>query len=756
MPEPGEKETQEEFISRCIPIVLDDGTASDEKQAAAICYSIWRDAKEKPSEKAAIKAVGDWELDVLGNPYGSPAEKDSDGEYFSAQTKTHSERYPNPLVHYYHGYDPDGRPDGNPEIIGEVKSIEKRGDGIWYRVLLDKASEYAQRVWEAAKNGLARASSGSISHLTRTADDGEILNWPVVELSLLDAIGSRQPANKYAVAMPIAQKSYKAAGRDLPDLPEAQEAQETEPEARTGGDVARKSVPATNLETRKTGTEETPMTDELKDQVKAEVAAALKAEKEAREAAEAEERERQEAVEAAVKAEREKWEAEAAKANRLPSDKGVNVRQHPEIDKYDNLDIGEHAFMLQVQSALYRHKGGEDVSDASVKALAMKAEAEAEKNAHAATGMKALRQKVGDALKAYEINYSTYSSYGDQWVGVMYHSDLWEKIRGGTWVLQELESKGDVRQIPDGFESDIVPLESSDPTWYNVAQATAHDATSGRPVATVTSSNIGTSQKQVTLAKVGCRVMFTGELVEDSLIRWVPNAYRQIQVSGQERMEHLLIDGDTETGATTNVNDIGGTPTAGDLFLAIDGFRKLCLVTNTANSRSGGTLDTSDFLETLKLMGNAGVGGADPTKVTFIVDPWVYWKSLELDEVKTRDVFSAATIENGQLTGIWGYPLKRSYFMHYAGIALGSVTTAAYMNKANTSGKVDQTTEANNTTGSLLAVRWDQWALRWKRRMTLEVDRWAEADTNQIVALLRFGLGYRDTDASAITYNITV
>jgi len=94
--------------------------------------------------------------------------------------------------------------------------------------------------------------------------------------------------------------------------------------------------------------------------------------------------------------------------------------------------------------------------------------------------------------------------------------------------------------------------------------------------------------------------------------------------------------------------------------------------------------------------------------------------------------------------------------MHYAGVVAATVTTAAYMNKANSAGKVDQTTEANNTKGAILAVRWDQWALRWKRRMTLEVDRWPEADANQIVAMLRWGLAYRDNEASAITYNVTV
>ena len=187
-----------------------------------------------------------------------------------------------------------------------------------------------------------------------------------------------------------------------------------------------------------------------------------------------------------------------------------------------------------------------------------------------------------------------------------------------------------------------------------------------------------------------------------------------------------------------------------------NGFRKLALVTNTANSRDGGALDDEDFLETVKLMGTAGLDGADPNKVTFLVDAPTYWKALTLATVKTRDVNAQMTLESGQLTRVWGYPLRRSFFAQYAGVLLGTVTTAAYQLKSNSAGKVDQDTEANNTKGSILAVRWDKWAFRWKRRITIEVDRWPESDTNQIVAMTRWGLAARDNEASAITYNLTV
>jgi len=90
-------------------------------------------------------------------------------------------------------------------------------DGVWYRVVLDKAQKLAERVWEAAQKGMAAASSGTIEHLSRIAKDGEILEWPMGELSLFETDTGKQPSNTYAVALPAMKAVYAAAGISLPD-----------------------------------------------------------------------------------------------------------------------------------------------------------------------------------------------------------------------------------------------------------------------------------------------------------------------------------------------------------------------------------------------------------------------------------------------------------------------------------------------------------------------------------------------------------
>ena len=50
IPTPNKGESQKDFISRCIPYVIREGTTDDQKQATAICYSIWRKAKGVKNE----------------------------------------------------------------------------------------------------------------------------------------------------------------------------------------------------------------------------------------------------------------------------------------------------------------------------------------------------------------------------------------------------------------------------------------------------------------------------------------------------------------------------------------------------------------------------------------------------------------------------------------------------------------------------------------------------------------------------------
>ncbi len=225
--------------------------------------------------RAAGETGGGWVLDVLGVPYGGPyAGRDAQGEFFTPESDLWLERFPARPVVYYHGLDDEHGP---PQIIGQELGWERRADGVWFRVALDRASALARRVWEAAAEGMARASSGAIGHLVRVARDGRILVWPVGELSLLDG-RVHQPANPYAVAVPYrveaarAKAAFEAAGLHVAWPGAAQPSPDHPPEP----DGAAAAVPVPNTDNDR---ETQPLMDEqtIRSVIRQELDAALDA-----------------------------------------------------------------------------------------------------------------------------------------------------------------------------------------------------------------------------------------------------------------------------------------------------------------------------------------------------------------------------------------------------------------------------------------------------------------------------------------------
>ena len=696
-----------------------------------------------------VKAAGEWELDILANPYGGPENgKDKHGEYFSAKTKFHEERLPHPPIVHYHGYGDDKKPEGLPVFLGIPTKRWTDALGVWYRATLDQTVARSKDMMAAAQKGTLRASTGVVlaTHRINKAT-GEILSWMNGEISLFDTATGKQPANSYAVALPAMKALYEQAGITLPDFTDPDATPQTDTQGATSPVAV---APRPNPEKAATGV--TDMDEkEVQALIDARVAAQFRAEKDAAAVEAARAEKENERVDNAVKAAVEKMKGEYVKAGRLPmGEPAPHQTAFADTSKYDGLSVADQAFVVSVLgSAKASNTSKRGVSGAAMKSLAIKiAEDKGELGNEARHDLKAVGidpLDVLNAAKANEVNYSTQAGFGDEWAGIEYSRRLWPSVRAMTFVLQKLPEI----VVPQGVESILIPLEGADPTFYKVAQTTDENATTLTPNATVPSSKMATDKRSLTVVKGGARTSFTGEMEEDSLIPWAAQLRAQLEKATAEQLEHAIIDGDTATGATANINTIGGTPGGTEFYLLLDGFRKSPLVTTTANSRSAsGTFVDTDFLDTLFLMGNAGVVGYDPTKVDFIIDANVNKKVLQLSSVKTRDVFGSATLEAGRLTQIWNYPVNMSFFMHFL--------SSTNPRKANTAGKVDLTNQANNTTGALLAVRWDQWLFGRKRNITIETVRIPRADITEITALMRVGLAQRDTEGAAITYNVGV
>lgn len=393
-----------------------------------------------------------------------------------------------------------------------------------------------------------------------------------------------------------------------------------------------------------------------------------------------------------------------------------------------------HRDMMFVQMALVGNK--QQVSPEFRRAMAFKAASALEKGDSVMNTPEV--RSAFPFTRANEVMQSDLAAGGDEWVGIAYGTDIWEKARVAT-IWQEMKARGLMEiEIPQGAESFYVPLEGNDPTFYSLEQSRDADAV-GRPSVIVSASKASTGRVLVNAGFVGAAVYWNGILDEDSLIPMATQLSAQMDAAAEENIESLILNGDTATGASTNINLIDGTPTstgtARPLYLATDGILKLPLVTNTAKSRDGGAFDHLDFLQTFKLLPQSL--RANKKGLMFVMDGDTAVAAVAIPAFLTRDVNSQATIESGVLMNAFGVDTFES----------------GQMALANNAGKIPA---AGGTLGRLLIIAPRYWALGWKRKVTSVTQYDALSDTNVMVLHLRMGVKYRSTDAAAVTYNLTV
>jgi HK97 family phage major capsid protein len=175
-----------------------------------------------------------------------------------------------------------------------------------------------------------------------------------------------------------------------------------------------------------------------------------------------------------------------------------------------------------------------------------------------------------------------------------------------------------------------------------------------------------------------------------SIVEWETWLKQKLAQALVRTEEYLIINGDTATGATTNINDIAGTPAGTEVFLLADGLRKTAIGTTTPNGDPDlATIDAGDVATMLNTLGTYFT----PEECLFITNIQTNNKITALDS------FTDAS-KRGGVNTVEGKTLLST---------LGGAEVVVHRDFAltNAAGKIDLDTTANNTKGGLLLFRKD-------------------------------------------------
>ncbi|MFH1604638.1 MAG: phage major capsid protein, partial [Pseudomonadota bacterium] len=339
------------------------------------------------------------------------------------------------------------------------------------------------------------------------------------------------------------------------------------------------------------------------------------------------------------------------------------------------------------------------------------------------------------AVKANELMGSDVNAAGDQWVPVFYSRELFRYVRNEASVaplFRQLEIQG---------ESYTFPVQSGGVTWYKTPQTdSASQLVYSDTFVTTRISQAATGNITLTPSKLSAIVIWSGELNEQTLVPMLPFLQQEFVESGAHTLDELLISGDESTGATNISDYANGAISAYWRLLVLDGLRHHAFEEGSgANTRDGGGITAEDFLGVKKLMGTNGRYAVQPSKVAWIFDLLTYYKAQALGELLTRDKHIPATIEDGEITKIFGTP----------------VTYSEDYGATDANGDIHNTAE-NNTKGSFLCVRPDQGVIGFGRRMEMETSRIPRADAYEIVGHMSVDFDLTSYEFVACAFNLTV
>lgn len=724
----------------------------------------------------AIKALKD-EGDIGGYlvVWGSPSQRDKQGEYFTPDTEFRLDYYQSRPVLFHHGL-----ADADSIKIGEITALREDDKGLYAQAKLflqddnPQVRRFAQRAWDEAQNDKMFWSSGSIAHLVEIAPNGQIKKWPLVEGSLTPT-----PAEPYRTKVDALKSACSALFcTDTPKEPVAKEdaVDATKPPNSDKQNLKRRYQRKANAmfdmatveALREKGFNDTQILDimgtmhegesealpdedgmmadddPMDDEEEPFRSAPTNAPANGKSAGGNHPPQTDATVLKAIQQLQTKNKELAAEMQRMksaPPTESVPGRKNNQptpvkaqvASKWDRLSWQDMLFVKTILDGANRYRGRGDWTPENpeqyVRALATKIE----KSDHTfePAAIKALR-----AIKDDEVNYSTLASYGDEFVPDLWRAVLWDTPRLDNPVFRELM----VIEMPSDPYN--IPIEGSDPTIYAVSE-TANETQLGinDSNAAIPDTQVGTSNTTLAAGKLAARINISAELVEDSIIpvaaHWRFKAVRAME----DARDAVLLSGDATTG-TSNINNNGGSISATSRFLygGGDGLLHLPLVTDTTLG-----VDMTNAKPTLAKVRQARTQLntailADFGNLVYFCDPLTSVALASMDEFVDASINGRdSTVNSGYLGMLDNIPIFVTNQMSLA-----------------TSTGVVSSTAASNTRGRLLLAHVPSWYVGFRRNINANLAFQPEIDAWTLVISMRMALARRAADVSTLLYNIAV
>jgi hypothetical protein len=175
----------------------------------------YREGKLQQKERKSFEAIKILRQEnggvVVGSHlllWGDDTHLDLQGEYFTPETELWLDHYKGAPALFHHGLDDAV----GLSVIGHRVKAEPDGIGVWVEDWIDVSNKYWALVQPLLEAERLYYSPGSSPHLVKTASDGRLLSFPVVEDTLTPI-----PAQHRLLPIGQIKAAYKTAGTELPE-----------------------------------------------------------------------------------------------------------------------------------------------------------------------------------------------------------------------------------------------------------------------------------------------------------------------------------------------------------------------------------------------------------------------------------------------------------------------------------------------------------------------------------------------------------